>query len=247
MRKLGRQDRQTLEFIRWLEGGEPYLTVTFDQETALEQRDIPFITPVHPLTKIAISYWNLSEGSLFTYLEVEDKDAEPGSYAFAYYLWETISLHSEVRLLPMAWNLKEEKIADAISQKLSRLLKLSSPGTTPLSLPQKQIEHVLHNLEEVIHEERSKEVEKLRKTNYQLAEQQLATLERYYQRRFARVEEELASATDDRIRRMKESEQAGIQREWEHKKQDIEERKKADIISRRIAYGIMEVKQSEHN
>lgn len=240
--KLGRQDRQTLEFIRWLEGAEPYLTVTFDQETALEQRDIPFITPVHPLTKIAISYWNLPEGSLFTYLEVEDKDAEPGSYAFAYYLWETISLHSEVRLLPMVWNLNEEKIEDAISQKLSQLLKLSSPVTTHLSLPQKQIEHVLHNLEEVIHEERSKEVEKLRKTNYQLAEQQLATLERYYQRRFARVEEELASATDDRIRRMKESEQARIQREWEHKKQEIEERKKADIISRRVAYGIMEVK-----
>ena len=87
-----------------------------------------------------------------------------------------------------------------------------------------------------------KEVEKLRDINYQLAGQRLASLNRYYQRRILRVEEELKSATDDRIRRMKTSEKDKIQREWEKKKREIEERKKADIISQRVAYGIMEVK-----
>jgi len=33
--------------------------------------------------------------------------------------------------------------------------------------------------------------------------------------------------------------------EWEKKKQSIEERKKADIISQRVAYGIMEVKTND--
>ena len=41
---------------------------------------------------------------------------------------------------------------------------------------------------------------------------------------------------------MKTSEKDRIQREWERKKQEIEERKKADIINQRVAYGIMEVK-----
>ncbi len=242
--KLKRKDRQTVELVHWLQGTDPYLTVTFDQETALEHRDVPFITPIHPLTKIALSYWNSHKEPLFTQIEVEDKEIKTGLYIFAHYLWETVSLRSEIRLLPLAWDLKKKKSAEAVSERLPLLLKLARPISVPLSIPQEQFEIALHNLEEHIHARRLREVEKLKETNYQLAEQQIASLERYYQRRLAKVAEELNSATDDRIRRMKESEQDRIQREWERKKQGIEERKKADIISQRVAYGIMEVKSS---
>lgn len=241
LRKLKRQDRQTSEFVRWLEGNDPYLTITFDQETALEHRNLPFITPIHPLTKLALSYWKNQEGTLFTQLEVEDEGLLAGIYIFAYYLWETVSLRLEIRLLSLAYDLKEKKIDNAMSEKLSQLIKHAHLITAPLSLSKEQLEQALHNLEESIHEKRFKEVEKLRETNEKLAEQRLASLERYYQRRLAKVTEELSLATDDRIRRMKESERERVQREWDRKRQEIEERKKADIISQRVGYGIMEV------
>lgn len=244
LRKLQRQDRQTTELTRWLEGNEPYFNITFDQQTALEHREIPFITPIHPLTKMAVSYWSGLGKPLFTRLEVEDREAQPGIYIFSYYLWETVSLRSDIRLLLLAWDLNEGKLADDFSDELSQLIKLARPITTFLSLSQEQLDVALHSLEEFVHEKRLREVEKLRETNSRLAEQQLVSLERYYQRRFGKVAEELNSATDDRIRRMKESEQDRIQREWERKKQEIEEREKADIVSRRVAYGIMEVKHN---
>ena len=240
--KLKRQDRQAVELKRWLEGNELYFTMTFDQETALEHRSIPFITPIHPLTKTAVSYWNNQKTPLFVNLEVKDDGIQPGMYVFAFYLWEVISFRSEVRLLPLVWGINEDKPAGAIAEKLLKLLSQVYSTTSSISLSQKQMDEVLHKLEESIHDNRIREVEKLRDINYQLAGQRLASLNRYYQRRIARVEEELKSATDDRIRRMKASEKDRIQREWEKKKQEIEERKKADIISQRVAYGIMEVK-----
>jgi len=241
---LKRQDRQTLELKRWLAGSELYFTMTFDQETALEHRNIPFVTPIHPLIKIAVSYWNNQKTPLFVKLEVNDNEIQPGRYVFAFYLWEIISFRSEVRLLPLVWSINEDKPASVAAEKLPKLLSLAFSTTSSISLSQKQLDEVLHKLEESIHDNRIREVEKLRDINYQLAGQRLASLNRYYQRRIARVEEELKSATDDRIRRMKTSEKDRIQREWEKKKQEIEERKKADIISRRVAYGIMEVKNS---
>ncbi|MBM4056117.1 MAG: hypothetical protein FJ264_15910 [Planctomycetes bacterium] len=244
LNKLKRQDRQTLELKRWLEGSESYFTMTFDQETALEHRSIPFITPIHPLTKIAVNYWNSRKTPLFVNLEVKDSGIQPGMYVFAFYLWEVISFRSEVRLLPLVWSIKEDKPASAISEKLLKLLNQTHSATSSVSLSQKQLDYALHKLEESIHDNRIREVEKLRDINYQLAGQRLASLNRYYQRRIARVEEELTFATDDRIRRMKTSEKDCIQREWEKKRGEIEERKKADIISQRIAYGIMEVKNS---
>lgn len=244
LNKLKRQDRQTLEMKRWLEGSESYFTMTFDQETALEHRSIPFITPIHPLTKMAVSYWNNQKTPLFVKLDVKDSEIQPGIYVFAFYLWEIISFRSEVRPLPLVWSIKEDKSASTISERLPKLLNQAYPSTSSISLSQKQMDEILHKLEESIHDNRMKEVEKLRSINYQLAGQRLASLNRYYQRRFAKVEEELKSATDDRIKRMKISEKERIQREWEKKKHEIEERKKADIINQRVAYGIMEVKNS---
>ena len=239
---LKRQDRQTLELKRWLTGNDLYFTMTFDQETALEHRSIPFITPIHPLTKIAVNYWNNQKTPLFVRLEVNDNEIQPGRYVFAFYLWEVISFRSEVRLLPLVWSINEDKPSSALAEKLLKLLSQAYSTASSISLSQKQMDEVLHKLEESIHDNRMREVEKLREINYQLAGQRLASLNRYYQRRIARVEEELKSATDDRIRRMKTSEKERIQREWEMKKHEIEERKKADIISRKVAYGVMEVK-----
>ena len=242
LQKLKRQDCQALELMRWLEGSDAHFTATFDQETALESREIPFITPIHPLIKMAISYLNELIGPLVTQLEVEEKEIQPGIYVFAYYLWETISVRSDIRLLSLAWNLKEEKLASEVSERLPKLLQYANPIIPALPLHQEQLDQALHNLEESIHEKRVKEVEELKETNHLLIEQRLASLNRYYQRRLTTVTKELNSAIDKNIRRMKESEINRIKREWEEKKQKLEERKKADIISHRVAYGILEVK-----
>ena len=241
LRALKRQDRQTSELQRWLEGNDPHLTVTFDQETALQHRDIPFVTPVHPLAKMAMSYWRAREGPLFAHMQVADSQAEPGTYVFVLHLWETVSLRSSLRLIPAVWDLKGQRLAEEVSVELPRLIRMAGRIPAPLSMTGHQIEEVLHCLEEHIYEKRSSEADNLRSENHQLVERTLASLDQYFRQRLEGVERDLASATDERIRRMKVSEKDRIEHEWQHKQQEIEKGRQADIVSQRVAYGILEV------
>ena len=241
--KLKRQDRQTSEFIRWLEGDDPYLTLTFDQKTAIDNRSVPFITPIHPLTRIAVLYWSKLDNPLFTHLLWKEETGQIGDgiYVFAYYLWETVSLRSDIRLLSLAWNVDKGELSSTLSENLSQLLKQANSGITSILLDQGEQAQILHNLEEAIQAMRSEEVEKLRNLNFRIAEQKLASLNRYYERRMAKVEGELNVATDIKVRKMKESEGDRINREWVRRRREIEEKRRADIISKRVAYGIMKV------
>jgi len=59
---LGLRDRQTRSFREWLEReGHEAMILTFDQLTAVEQRQVEFITAVHPLIRLAINYLNNNE------------------------------------------------------------------------------------------------------------------------------------------------------------------------------------------
>ena len=89
--KLKRQDRQTLELKRWLEGSELYFTMTFDQETALEHRSIPFITPHPPISQKQPHPIEQPENAFVCKTEVKDNEIQLGAYVFAFYLWEVIS------------------------------------------------------------------------------------------------------------------------------------------------------------
>jgi hypothetical protein len=224
-----------------LEGNEPLLIITFDQETALEHREIPFITPIHPLTAMAVAYWSNQNAPVFTQVGITDAEIPEGVYLFAYYLWETVSLRFDVRLVPLAWDLQNDRLDETLAATLSRLI-MNASAIERLPAPLlTEIEQMLHKVEEVIHERRFAEVTRLVEANRQLADQQVASLQRYYQRRLQRVDGELLAVSDERIRRMKESERNRIQQEWERRQREIEDNKDADIISQRVAYGILEV------
>jgi len=105
LQRLKRNDRQTVEFRRWLENTDPYLSITFNQETALENRLIPFITLIHPLTKIAANFWMDGSIDMTTCVEVKNPSHKSGIYQFAYYLWETIADRGGLILLPRVWDM----------------------------------------------------------------------------------------------------------------------------------------------
>ena len=72
VRSIGKFDRSTIAFPRWLEGSEPYWLITFDQKTAKEQREITFITPIHPLARVAIAHWAALSELLVTQIAIHD-------------------------------------------------------------------------------------------------------------------------------------------------------------------------------
>ena len=151
----------------------------------------------------------------------------------------------ELRLVGLAWDIDTSPVAPEIS---SSLLRLSSraellPGST--RPPTATVEQGLRHLEEESHRLYLEARNKLRDTNEALVMRKLASLDGYYRNRLQRVQAERGATTDLRILRMKEAEQARIERDYEQKRKGIESRRDADIVSQRIAAGILEVRRGE--
>jgi len=237
---VARHDRQATEFRRWLGGNQPHLLVTFDQDTALEHRDIPFITPVHPLAKLAIEFWQSKIDPLVSALAVQDDMAPAGRYLFVCDLWRTVAVNPEVRLICLAYDLKREEVSERVSTELLRLIEHAAPPEEVLSAT--GIEPALHRLEEEAHDQRRRELGELRERNALLVTRRLVSLDTYYKNRLQRVTEERVSATNQRIMRMKDAERARIFGDYQMKRGQINGRREADIISERIAAGILEVR-----
>ena len=233
-------DRSLTTFRRWLEGAEPHLLVTFDQATAVEHRDLPFVTPVHPLARLATEELKRQQQPLAACLRVNSTDVPAGIYVFACDLWEIVAIRPEVRLVPLAWSLASQQEAPELAQRLLLLLNRTVTAAPPAADPP-GIERALAGLDERIQRERDAALSALAVHNTRLVELKLASLDAYHRNRLARIQAELANAREERIRRMKTAELARADREHAVRRAEIEHRRQADIIRERVAIGILEV------
>mgnify|MGYP002381959509 CR=1 FL=1 len=241
LQALDRQDRTAIEFRRWLEADEPSLAITFDQQTAIERRDLPFITPVHPLARIAVERLASTTEALVVQLVVKDASLPAGNYLFVCDLWETLAFRPESRLVGFARNTATGEVVPNVSTALIRLLASAEQREASAPLVMTEIEHGFSDLDESAETTRSAELTQLRERESNLRERRLASLDAYYRNRLRRVESELASATEGRIKRMKQSEQVRIERDYSEQRARLTERREPDILSKRIAAGILEI------
>jgi hypothetical protein len=233
------QDRATAAFVRWLRGGDPHIEVTFDQAVALERRDMPFITPLHPLARAALRFWLGQDGAIAAQTVVDDERISPGRYLYVCDLWETVAARPEVRLVVFTWDLGRRCRAAAVEDRLVRLLASSH------DLPEREVvdrgllEEGLRRIEETADARRTESLAELRRRNGLLIDRKVASLDAYARNRLRRIEAELARTTDERIVRMKESERARALEDRERNVGLLERRREADILRKRVAAGIL--------
>jgi hypothetical protein len=233
-------DRSLTAFRRWLDAAEPHLLVTFDQATAVEHRDLPFITPVHPLARLATEALKHPQQPLAARLRVNSKEVPAGHYVFACDLWEIVAIRPEVHLVTLAWSLASQREAPELAQRLLLLLNRTATAASPAADPP-GIELALAGLDERIHREHDAALSALAVQNTRLVELKLASLDAYHRNRVARIQAELANAREERIRRMKTAELARAERDHAARRSEIEHRRQADIIRERVAFGLLEV------
>ena len=245
VRELERQDRPTITFTRWLSGDEPYMPLTFDQRTALEHREIAFVTPVHPLAKIALAHWAANPEPLTADLSVLDSTLPAGRYLFACDLWESLSIKPELRLVGFAWDLGRSCLAPEISAQLLRLVGGATQASAARGTMADEVRDGLQELDEEAHRQRLQALAELRERNNTLVARKLASLDAYYRNRLQRVEADLQRTDDERIVRMREAEKARIELDYDRKRTEIQGRREADIISKRVATGLLEIRHGE--
>ena len=237
---LNRYDRTTTDFKRWLNGSESRLTLTFDQQTALEERELPFITPIHPLAKAAMRYWKDVSTPIVARLSLKDSELGAGEYFFAVELWETLGVQPDVRLKTFVWDIDREELSKDLS---SLLLVLEKASDLQESHRIQDIDRrrCLQEVDEHVNTIRLNEVEQLKLRNDNLLDRKLASLHGYYGNRLTRVANELEQNTNERIRIMRRSEKNRIESELGRKEREIEGQRNCDILANRIAIGLIRI------
>lgn len=213
---------------RWLKGSDPYLTLTFDPSTADERRDIAFITPTHPLARQAAQTIEPAV-PLICDLSVETSDVPPGRYPYAIYRWRKHGLKEDFTFQPVC-------AGPEIALRMLQLLESAHHHvtTSPITADEERdLEQAHYHLWSSARAEHIEEVA-------EVARSRITSLETTHAARLALLEEQRDTATDARIRRMRESQIETAKRDYERRTDELTRAaQQGDIIAEAVAFGVL--------
>jgi len=216
---------------RWLKGTDPYLALTFDPSTADERRDIVFITPTHPLARQAAQTIEPTS-PLICNLASETSDVPPGRYPFAIYRWRKYGLKEDFTFQPVC-------DGPQIAPRMLQLLESAHHNvtTTPITVDEERnLEQIHYHLWSSARAEHIEEVAVV-------ARSRIASLQTTHAARLALLEEQRDTATDARIRRMRESQMETAKRDYERRTDELTRAAhQGDIIAEAVAFGVLVIK-----
>lgn len=239
--RLPRSDRTALELRKAL-GDNASVRLTFDQELAVARREIQFVTPVHPLARLAVGFWRNRTDSLVAQLSLTDPAIPAGRYLFALERWDELAARPGVRLVPVAVGFDDAGPADHVAERLLAAVRFAD--AVPEIAPGPVSTEAADTLDRHAHELRQAAIAQLQETNGALVDQRLASLDLFYRGLLAQLDSVLKASVDPKIIRMKTSERDRHLHEHQRRRAELERRRDADIVSTRIALGVLEVRDA---
>lgn len=218
------------EWEAWLRGDQPMLGLTFDRDAANADRSLAFITPVHPLTQAAARAFAGTE-EVHVSLGVHAPGLPEGPHAFAIYQWQLSGLKEDAMLVPVV---ADPQVAHALMDVLA-----SARDATSASMPSRSMlesldswHHELWEARRAAHVAETAEIARFRRDS----------LDASHRARMAILEEQLARATEERIRRMRSGQIArAVADHAEALAKLARDEACADILVRRVAAGVIEI------
>lgn len=217
------------KWLHYLKGSEANLQITFVQEYAEKNRDVQFITTVHPLAKQAAKFFAAHKP---VYVNIKASDvAEKGEYPFSVYAWNYIGLTSRLKLQVVCDN---DKLADSWEDVLQSAVNVPPSKSYSKdfwdSLDVKHIALWQKAREEFIEDMKSRAIDRLE------------TLRSSFENMKRNLEQKIADATDSKIELMFKSQLEAETEKYNLKYQEIEQKTQhADIRVSLIANGILTV------
>ena len=223
------------EWERWLKGSDAHLTITFDPEYATENREVVFITPVHPLVRQA-SMAIYAKDPLYVILKARDNSIAEGVYPFAIYKWEKTGIKTDT-------SLKVVSLSEAFSKSFSRLIKKAQDAQDIYTLPDQK---VFDELDREHYKLWSSAKKEHIWSNSQFAEYRIESLKTSHKARMNQLADLLEKADNKKIKRMREAQIEAAKSDFQRRLKEIETAKaKADIISEPIAYGVFIIERGD--
>ncbi|QUT05555.1 hypothetical protein KFK14_21770 [Sphingobium phenoxybenzoativorans] len=218
------------EWESWLRGDQQTLALTFDRDTANADRSLAFITPVHPLTQAAARSFARDEEIQVT-LKVTDPTLPPGDHPFAIYQWQMRGLREDAMLVSVV----EDPIVSAAFTDVFATARDTSDVGLPGAAVIEGLEgwhHELWTSRRAAHIAEAGEIARFRRDS----------LEASHNARIAILEEQLRLVSEDRIRRMRLGQLARASADHREALDNLAAaERRADILPRRVAAGILRV------
>lgn len=99
--KIVNKNNASKLWMAYLKSDKPMLSVTFDSVSAKDNRDVAFLTQMHPLVMQAAQY----ESRKFPCeigISISSEDIEPGDYEFLIYAWKYVGLRPDIKLIAIS-------------------------------------------------------------------------------------------------------------------------------------------------
>ncbi|SDL43734.1 DEAD/DEAH box helicase [Tessaracoccus oleiagri] len=219
---------QTSSWQRWLDiGGDQARRLTFDPALAVDG-DIELLSPVHDLVRTAAAHVGpFAPDSAFS-LQVRANDIPMGQHSVAIYAWTYLGARDdfEVRITT-----SDKHLSNGLSD---LLVAATDSSGAPLESVEDLDEH--HYAEWV--DARASHIDQTRSH----VENQLASLVTTHQARVLLLEDQIATASHDNIRRMRESELRTLEDDFETRIRRLRKTiERTDITSTLLCAGTVEV------
>jgi hypothetical protein len=232
LQKLKLNSEVVQTWTHWLKGNDPYLALTFSQQTAAEQRALHFITPNHPLAQQASQALEPTT-PLLCNLTVSSDSLPQGQYPYAIYRWQKRGLKEDFTFQPIATT------PQLTAQMLTVLESAQSLDTDIQTISNEQENRLEQNHYQLWQDARATHIEHVQ----QHARARLDSLKTTHTARMALVQEQHDANPSDKIQRMRSAQMDAAERDYQHHKQELEQAAhQADILAEAVAFGILEIR-----
>lgn len=234
-KKLPRsQEPKNRVWEKWLKGQESTLAVTFVQNGAVEDHSAVLISLTHPLVKQAVANTLKNFGDRCT-LKVTSEELLEGRYPFAVYHWRKQGGKTDEEIVTVCENDKARSLIET-------WLVSAVDSDDALMLTDEQIA----NLEALHHDVWSRNQANHIEENRQSVGQRIQSLVTSHRARCKAIEDQLAAATNDKIKLMKQSELTRANIDFESRMEALDQAAETgDIHASLVAIGVMIVTGKE--
>lgn len=214
----------------YLKSSIPTLKVTFDSTAAKDERDVTFLTQMHPLVKQAAAYESMRFPCEIA-LSVCSEDIAPGEYAFLIYAWNYVGLRPDIKLIAVSDNEDVQKNILSIMQYASDYHEQTSDYNSKWN-----------SMDQLHYEKWKAEKEEYVQSVKAECDYRLEQLAQSTNQRDAIFREMITKAEDEKIIRMRTSQLDKLLADFKKQKRDMDNTvAKAEIKTNLLVKGILHV------
>lgn len=222
------------QWEKWLKGANPLLKVTFDQQTAANEPNAIYLNVLHPLVRQAARHLIHSEAVCVS-LVASTEVVPLGEYSFAVYQWRKVGIRTDDMLVAVT---SDPKLDGFLLSLLERALDAPDQALPDMG----EIEELDKRHYGEWRPARANHME----DNIELVQHRRQSLNTSHRARCKLLDDLINNATNDNIRRMKESELASANYDYERRIADLERMaESADIHATLVVIGTLRVTRDD--